>query len=135
MIVSACLLLLFHVYATCGLLFTIHFMAVGYLNGTPLKLGEGKCRVIKDRLLALLKDHPGYMIYTTGHSLGGALATLMAFEAATMPEIPKPVTCISVASPKVGNISFRHAVQASKCDTGGSSAKGHDLFLLSEMNS
>ena len=36
----------------------------------------------------------------------------MAFEAATSTDarIPKPVTCISIASPKVGNIEFRLAV-------------------------
>ena len=51
-------------------------------------------------------------VYMTGHSLGGDLATLMAFEAATSTDarIPKPVTCISIASPEVGNIAFRQAV-------------------------
>ena len=47
----------------------------------------------------------------TGHSLGAALATLFAFEAAALPDnmIPKPVTLISIASPYVGDSSFRAA--------------------------
>jgi hypothetical protein len=45
----------------------------------------------------------------TGHSLGGALATLYSFLIAAEPDsvIPKPVTCISFGSPYVGDESFR----------------------------
>lgn len=65
-------------------------------------------------VLRLYDIYPGYKLYITGHSLGGALATLFAFEvaASTDPRIVKPVTCISIASPKVGNMSFRRAFQA-----------------------
>jgi Lipase (class 3) len=58
--------------------------------------------------------YPGYKLYITGHSLGGALATLFALEVAALRDssIVKPVTCISIASPKVGNMSFRRAFQA-----------------------
>jgi len=47
----------------------------------------------------------------TGHSLGGALATLFAFNAAAAPDsmIPKPVSVFSFASPYVGDESFRSA--------------------------
>lgn len=42
-------------------------------------------------------------------SLGGALSSLFAFEAAASADIPKPVTCVSIASPKVGARSFSRA--------------------------
>lgn len=47
----------------------------------------------------------------TGHSLGAALATLFAFEAAAEPDdlIPKPVSLFSFAGPYVGDESFRSA--------------------------
>ena len=52
-------------------------------------------------------------LYITGYSQGGALATLFAFLAAAEPDaiIPKPVTCVSIASPYVGDESFRMAHQ------------------------
>jgi hypothetical protein len=55
-----------------------------------------------------------YPINVAGHSLGGALATLfclyLVLETDTIqPELP--VTCITFASPKVGNIQFARAFQ------------------------
>ena len=44
-----------------------------YLYGTLLKMGVGKCKQIKDSVLALQKKYPHYRTYLTGHSLGGAL--------------------------------------------------------------
>lgn len=42
----------------------------------------------------------------TGHSLGGALALINAYESATnFPKLPSSV--ISFAAPRVGNIAFR----------------------------
>jgi hypothetical protein len=91
-------------------------------------------QIILDMVSAVIKDHPGYELYVCGHSLGGALATMLgkyitlcerycanpvcehcfplsnlsffdftAFEAAATSEeyIPKPVTCITTAAPKV----------------------------------
>jgi hypothetical protein len=65
---------------------------------------------------ALMEANPQYSLYTTGHSLGGALSTLFAFEAAADDQILKPVTCINIASPKVGNLAFRRAFQVRFCD-------------------
>jgi alpha-beta hydrolase superfamily lysophospholipase len=59
----------------------------------------------------LLAAHPGYRLYVTGHSLGGALSTLIAFYLACDPEIRKPVTCISFASPRLGDKDFLKAVR------------------------
>ena len=57
-----------------------------------------------------------YKLYVTGHSLGGALASLFAFEAAASEDVPKPVTCVSVASPRVGDESFQAAFTALEQD-------------------
>jgi Lipase (class 3) len=58
---------------------------------------------------------PGYELYICGHSLGGALATVFAFEAAAANDdlIPKPVTCITTGSPKIGNLAFVDAFEVS----------------------
>ena len=77
------------------------------------KNGQTKFTEIAGHLMPLLELHPNYKLYVTGHSLGGALACLFAFQIATSSEfqVPKPVTCVSVASPKVGNEGFRRAFQ------------------------
>ena len=63
-------------------------------------------------VVPLLKQHPDYRLYITGHSLGGALSTLFAFTvAASNFSIEKPITCVSCASPKVGGNCFRKAFQ------------------------
>lgn len=64
-----------------------------------------------------------YRLYVTGHSLGGCLATLFAFYVAAAGltaesddplrcnkvTIPLPVTCVSIASPRVGDIAWKVA--------------------------
>jgi putative lipase involved disintegration of autophagic bodies len=59
----------------------------------------------------LLKQKPDYKLYVTGHSLGAALSTLVSFYLACDPEIPKPVTCISFASPRLGDHDFLKATR------------------------
>jgi hypothetical protein len=59
----------------------------------------------------LLEKHPDYKLYVTGHSLGGALATICSFLLACEPDITTPVTCVSYASPRVGDRNFLDAVQ------------------------
>ncbi|KAL6333480.1 hypothetical protein AAG906_028665 [Vitis piasezkii] len=52
----------------------------------------------------------------TGHSLGGALALLNAYEAAaTLPDLP--ITVISFGAPQVGNIAFRDKIDEMKVRT------------------
>lgn len=55
----------------------------------------------------LIKDHPDYQIYVTGHSLGAALSTLFGFELAHKINEQK-IVIVSFASPRVGNMSFRN---------------------------
>lgn len=66
---------------------------------------------IKEDVLGLLKKFPGYKLYVTGHSLGAGLSTIAAFYLACDKDIPKPVTCINFASPRVGTRSFLNACQ------------------------
>mmetsp|Transcript_9655 Transcript_9655/g.14201 ORF Transcript_9655/g.14201 Transcript_9655/m.14201 type:complete len:538 (-) Transcript_9655:218-1831(-) len=70
-------------------------------------------QIIKD-VRGLLRQYPGYTLYCTGHSLGGALCTLFGFYASTDQTLMqllhgRPVIVISVASPYVGNWKFRMA--------------------------
>lgn len=62
-------------------------------------------------LRSLLKINCDYSVLCTGHSLGGALASLFAFRFAVEGDIGKPISCITFASPKVGNIRFVRAFQ------------------------
>lgn len=69
--------------------------------------------IMYEHVLPVLEENPDYKLYVTGHSLGAALATLFGFEAAALPDkmIPKPVSVFSIASPYVGDDSFRSAHQ------------------------
>jgi hypothetical protein len=69
-----------------------------------------KCDFILEQVQDILLEYPTYRVNTTGHSLGGALATLFAMKACIIDSIPKPVTCINFGSPKVGNSYFRRAI-------------------------
>ncbi|KDO34372.1 hypothetical protein SPRG_01508 [Saprolegnia parasitica CBS 223.65] len=66
---------------------------------------------IRPQLLSLLGDHmsESLQIYVTGHSLGGALATLAAFDLATSYLVPNDIVVYSYGSPRVGNHAFAHA--------------------------
>lgn len=76
---------------------------------------RSKCDDILEQVGALFERYPSYKLYTTGHSLGMALATMLAAEAASSedPRIPKPVTAIGIGSPKVGNRAFLRVFQVS----------------------
>lgn len=59
-----------------------------------------------DQLLEENPDRKSYKLYVSGHSLGGALSTLFGFFAVGKSPLPLPVSVVSVASPRVGNINF-----------------------------
>lgn len=74
--------------------------------------GTSKFDEIMNYVLPLIEKHSDFRLYVTGHSLGGALATIFSFKvAASNLPIQKPITCVSVASPKVGGNCFRKAFQ------------------------
>ena len=63
------------------------------------------------KVKATLRQHEGYELFISGHSLGGALCQLFAFELAALDDddIPKPIRAISFASPQVGHTSYATA--------------------------
>ena len=63
-------------------------------------------------IVELCAEHPGYDIMLTGHSLGGALATVLAYRLAYHANLPKdnPVFCITFGAPRVGDPSFAAAL-------------------------
>ena len=68
---------------------------------------------ILNDLKDLFKKHPGFKLYVTGHSLGGALSTLVAFYLSCEPheDIPKPVMNISYASPRLADSNTLEATR------------------------
>lgn len=71
---------------------------------------------ILDDLRAENERIPGRRVFCCGHSLGGALATLAAFDCRVILGVPDElVTCITFGSPRVGNTAFvrRFAVTVS----------------------
>lgn len=66
---------------------------------------------IYNDLKAMLAKNPGFKVYVTGHSLGGALSTILAFYLSCDPDIPKPVSIVSFGAPRVGNMVFLKATQ------------------------
>lgn len=55
----------------------------------------------------LITEYPDFDIYTTGHSLGAALATLCGFQLAH--EFENNVTVVSFASPRVGDLQWKRS--------------------------
>lgn len=64
---------------------------------------------ISDRFVATAKEHPGYQLYTTGHSLGGALATLAAYLFVHETCLERIIKVASFGSPRVGNRAWQQS--------------------------
>ena len=94
---------------------SIHDGFYNYLFRRPVQhdaQGTNKYDTILASLESLQKQYPGYHVYITGHSLGGALSTVFAFFAAASGIFRDPITCIPIASPMVGNLSFEEAFKS-----------------------
>jgi len=93
----------------------IHRGFYDYLFKKTVTDTDAKSTTKYDQIIAdvknILKNYPDHKIYVTGHSLGAAVATLAGFYLSCDPEIPKPVSSISFASPRVGDASFLNVVQ------------------------
>ena len=61
----------------------------------------------RDQIIKYIDKHPNKNIYVTGHSLGGALATLASFDLAA--NKPRSVRLYTYGSPRVGLSEFRIA--------------------------
>jgi hypothetical protein len=83
----------------------------------PTKTGkEGntlcQSQEILGKLQNLFMKYPEYTLWVTGHSLGAALSSMFAFQAATHAGIPnRPVMNVSFASPYVGDETFQREFQ------------------------
>ena len=61
----------------------------------------------------LIRENPEYTLFVCGHSLGGALAVLCSYDLARVnPSVA--VTCVTLGSPRVGNLGFAMAVNEMK---------------------
>ena len=80
-----------------------------YLFDNEEQRGNQVYDKIRDDIKPFVEE--GYAIYVTGHSLGAALGSVLAFKLAGMDEawVHKPVSCVSLASPFAGGSGFRKA--------------------------
>jgi hypothetical protein len=70
--------------------------------------GISKGEEIMGAVASLMQKNKGYSLHITGHSLGGALSTMMAFRAAALGDLTDAMVMnVSFASPFVGDQEFR----------------------------
>lgn len=79
------------------------------------RVHQGYLKIVREQIGSLLLDQvrqldPTIPCYVTGHSLGGAVATLAAFEIAlNVPEISQQLQLYTYASPRIGDRNFAQA--------------------------
>jgi len=77
--------------------------------------GQQRYDDIIDDIVVAIDGKEGYSVSITGHSLGGALATLFSFKLAGAGKkrdvIPRPITCITFAAPFSGTAGYRTATE------------------------
>eukprot|EP00892_Ulva_mutabilis_P001936 jgi/Ulvmu1/11743/UM008_0156.1 len=64
---------------------------------------------LRDVLAMITGGDPAWAVTTTGHSLGGALATICAYDLGTSRDTPYRVACHTFGCPRVGNDRFTAA--------------------------
>lgn len=74
--------------------------------------GAGMTQSMRQQLQQLLGQNPPSAIYVTGHSLGGALAHLFAFDLSFGPYASAFTRLTTFASPRVGDSGWRDAYDA-----------------------
>lgn len=79
------------------------------LFSQPLEQAAGL--TLGEELVRQLQAHPGCRLYITGHSLGGAVATLAAARLADMGVAPEQLKVITFGAPAVGNEAFARAYE------------------------
>jgi len=65
---------------------------------------------IIQKIKCILDSHPDFKIYVTGHSLGGALATLFGYMLSF--EFDNLITVVSFASPRIGNKPWKKSFES-----------------------
>ncbi|KIH52232.1 triacylglycerol lipase, partial [Ancylostoma duodenale] len=67
---------------------------------------------LEDKFKEFMKEHPDWDIWISGHSLGGALATLAASHIveSRVAENPDKVKLVTLGQPRVGDKEFAEAL-------------------------
>jgi len=65
---------------------------------------------IQNEINILSIQYPSYKVYSTGHSLGGGLATLFSYLYGK--SCSTDITCVSFASPRIGNKTFKNEYES-----------------------
>jgi len=74
-------------------------------SSTPVPPSDRKASIYQTLAYTLQNCPPGSQVFVTGHSLGGALATLATLHTAKSTQFKHPIL-YSFASPRVGNSKF-----------------------------
>jgi len=94
----------------------VHLGFFNYLfDNEKMKDGEQRYDTIVKDIRGAINKESGYRVYVTGHSLGGALATMfsttLAGAGSSFDDIPRPLTCITWAAPFSGTAGYQSAIE------------------------